>query len=58
MTPVCALRMQRALPDAEITVFPNSSHMPIYEEADAYLARVAAFLGKHRRRVPARRKRR
>jgi proline iminopeptidase len=59
MTPVCAMRMQRALPDAEITVFPNSAHMPMYEEADAYLARVAAFLHKHsrRKRTAAARKR-
>ncbi len=58
MTPVCAMRMQRALPDAEITVFPNSSHMPIYEEADAYLARLTKFLGKHRRKKSAARRRR
>ena len=57
MTPVCAMRMQRALPDAEITVFPNSSHMPIYEEADAYLARLTKFLGQHRRKKSAARRR-
>lgn len=50
MTPVCAMRMQRALPDAEITVFPNSAHMPMYEEPEAYLARVTKFLNKHRAR--------
>jgi proline iminopeptidase len=58
MTPLCAMRMQRALPDAEITVFPNSSHMPMHEEAEPYLARVTSFLEKHRRRRPAARKRR
>jgi proline iminopeptidase len=46
--PPCAMRMKHALPSAELTVFPNSSHMPMYEEPDAYLARVSAFLGKHR----------
>jgi proline iminopeptidase len=46
--PACAMRMKQALPDAELTVFPNSSHMPMYEEPAAYLARVSAFLGQHR----------
>jgi len=32
--------------------------MPIYEEADAYLARLTKFLGKHRRKPVARRRRR
>jgi proline iminopeptidase len=48
MTPACALRMGNALPDAELTVFPNSSHMPMYEEPEAYLARLLAFLDEHR----------
>jgi proline iminopeptidase len=46
--PACAMRMKHALPHAELTVFPNSSHMPMYEEPDAYLARVSAFLERHR----------
>ena len=36
LTPACALRMKHALPDAELVVFPNSSHTPFYEEPDAY----------------------
>jgi proline iminopeptidase len=44
LTPACAMRMHNALPNSEITVFPNSSHMPFYEEPDAYFTRVIAFL--------------
>jgi proline iminopeptidase len=44
LTPACAMRMHNALPSSEITVFPNSSHMPFYEEPEAYFARVVAFL--------------
>lgn len=44
LTPACALRMKQNLPHAELTVFPNSSHMPFYEEPAAYDARLLAFL--------------
>jgi len=40
--------MHHALPDSEITVFPNSSHLPMWEEPQVYLDRVARFLVKHR----------
>jgi len=50
LPPSCAMRMHDALPDSEITVFRNSSHMPMYEEPEAYIARLGQFLGKHRRR--------
>lgn len=45
LTPACALRMHKALPNAGIAVFPQSSHTPFYEEPEAYFARVEAFLG-------------
>ncbi len=48
LTPACAMRMHHALPDSEITVFPNSSHLPMWEEPQVYLDRVARFLVKHR----------
>ena len=48
LTPACALRMKLALPDAEIKVFPNSAHMPFYEEPDAYYGVLFDFLGRHR----------
>lgn len=49
LTPACALRMKLALPDAELKVFPNSSHMPFYEEPEAYREALLGFLAKHRR---------
>src|SRR5262249_13450864 len=49
ITPACSMRMHNALPDSEITVFPNSSHMAMYEEPEAYFARLTAFLDKQRR---------
>lgn len=48
LTPACALRMKQNLPHAEIKVFPNSSHMPFYEEPHAYYPVLLDFLGRHR----------
>ncbi|HTO82741.1 MAG TPA: proline iminopeptidase-family hydrolase [Methylomirabilota bacterium] len=48
ITPACSMRMHNALPDSEITVFPNSSHMAMYEEPEAYFARLTTFLDKQR----------
>lgn len=48
LTPACAMRMHHALPDSEIKVFPNSSHMPLYEEPEAFFAALGGFLAKHR----------
>ncbi|MFK8253826.1 proline iminopeptidase-family hydrolase [Ancylobacter terrae] len=48
LTPACAARMKRALPDAELHVFPNSSHMPFYEEPGAYYPVLDAFLARVR----------
>ena len=47
LTPACALRMKQALPNAELKVFPNSSHMPFYEEPDAYYPVLTEFLDRH-----------
>ena len=47
-TPACAMRMHQALPRSEVTVFPNSSHMPMWEEPLAYLDRLTRFLDGHR----------
>jgi proline iminopeptidase len=49
LTPACALRMHSALPDSEIHVFKNSSHMALYEEPEAYFGALTAFLGRHPR---------
>jgi proline iminopeptidase len=50
LTPACASRMKRALPDARLTVFPNSSHMPFYEEPGAYYPVLLDFLAANRGR--------
>jgi proline iminopeptidase len=47
LTPACSMRMHLALPKSEITVFPNSSHLPMHEEPEAYIARLTRFLKRH-----------
>lgn len=47
LTPACALRMHKALPNSEMAVLPESSHTPFYEEPEAYFARVEPFLQRH-----------
>jgi proline iminopeptidase len=49
-TPACAVRMKHALRDAELHVFPSSSHVPFYEEPALYYPVLRSFLGKHRSR--------
>lgn len=44
LTPACAARMKNALPDAELKVFANSSHMPFFEEPDAFYPVLLDFL--------------
>lgn len=44
LTPACAHRMHAALPNSSIAIFDHSSHMPFYEEPDAYFARLSSFL--------------
>jgi proline iminopeptidase len=56
LPPSCALRMHNALPNSEIAVFKNSSHMPMYEESEAYIARLTEFLDRHRSRRRSRRR--
>jgi pimeloyl-ACP methyl ester carboxylesterase len=42
--------MADALPDARVAMFEESSHVPHYEEPEAYIETVAAFLDGHRDR--------
>jgi proline iminopeptidase len=49
-TPACAARMKRALPEAELRVFPNSAHVPFYEEPADYYPVLTAFLSRVRGR--------
>ncbi|MEM5583943.1 proline iminopeptidase-family hydrolase [Roseibium sp. AS2] len=48
LTPACAMKMKLALKNAELHVFPNSSHMPFYEEPDAYYPVLLDFLKRNR----------
>ncbi|WP_420897132.1 alpha/beta fold hydrolase, partial [Chromobacterium haemolyticum] len=48
LTPACAMRMKSAARHAELHVFPNSSHMPFYEEPQAYFPVLLDFLARHR----------
>ena len=45
ITPACAMRMKQAIPHAELRVFPNSSHVPFFEEPEAYRESLLGFLG-------------
>ncbi|TIX90933.1 proline iminopeptidase-family hydrolase [Rhizobium sp. P44RR-XXIV] len=47
LTPACALRMKLALPDAELKVFANASHMPFYENPQDYYPALIDFLSRH-----------
>lgn len=44
LTPACARRIHDALPDSRLTVFSNCSHMPFYEDPDAYFPVLEQFL--------------
>ena len=46
--PACALRMHNALPNSKVVVFPNSSHVPFYEEPEDYFAALRSFLSAQR----------
>ena len=52
LTPACSMRMHQALPNSEIKVFKNSSHMPFYEEPEAYFACLLSFLESHSGSAP------
>lgn len=49
LTPACGMRMKNAFPNAELKIFPNSSHSPFYEEPEAYRATLLEFLGRQKR---------
>ena len=48
MTPPVVSAMKHALPNAEVKIFPNSSHTPYFEERDDYFRTVQDFLDRHR----------
>jgi proline iminopeptidase len=47
LTPACALKMKHAIPDAELKVFANASHMPFYENPADYYPALLDFLSRH-----------
>lgn len=44
LTPACAFKIKQGIPHAVLKVFPNSSHMPFYEEPAAYYPVLLDFL--------------
>ena len=44
--PACAIKMHNVLPNSEVIVFPNSSHVPFYEEPLDYFRVLKQFLAK------------
>ena len=42
--PACATEMDRVLPNSIVKVFPNSSHVPFYEEPNEYFPVLENFL--------------
>lgn len=44
LTPACAGKIHRALPESSLVIFRNSSHMPFYEEPEAYFQTLTQFL--------------
>ena len=45
--PACASRMNNVLPNSEVVVFHNSSHVPFYEEPALYFKELQIFLSKN-----------
>jgi len=45
LTPACARRMHDALPQSRIAILRNCSHMPFYEDPEAYFSLLEGFLG-------------
>ena len=44
LTPACARRIHDALLDSRLVIFRNCSHMPFYEDPDAYFSVLEQFL--------------
>jgi proline iminopeptidase len=47
-TPDSAARIHRRLKDSHLKIFKNSSHMPFFEEPEAYFLALKRFLDAHR----------
>jgi len=47
VSPVVAREIHRHIRGSELTTFPNSSHLPFWEERESFMKRVIRFLSKH-----------
>ena len=47
VSPTVAREIHRHVRGSELTIFPNSSHLPFWEERETFMKRVLRFLGKH-----------
>lgn len=52
LTPACSRAMHEGLRDSRLVVLPESSHLPFWEEPEAYLGALRAFLGEVRGAIP------
>jgi proline iminopeptidase len=48
LTPACSRLIHQSLPNAQIKVFPNSSHMPFWEEPEDYFKTLGDFLDQNK----------
>ena len=48
VVPDCSITLAEGIPDAELVIFENSSHLAHFEEPDAFYPVLTAFLDKHR----------
>jgi proline iminopeptidase len=48
LTPACSMKLHDALPNSQIAVFKNSSHLPMWEEPQAYFEVLLGFLDANR----------
>ncbi len=46
-TVACAETLSRGISGARLAIFENSSHLPMHEEADAFMQEVGGFLAQH-----------
>jgi len=47
VSPAVAREIHKHIRGSELTIFPNSSHLPFWEERAAFMKRVLRFLGSH-----------
>ena len=48
LMPACTMQMHYALPNTHVTMFPNASHMPFFEEPGEYFATLIELLEANR----------